>query len=203
MNKSEIILPQLSSSSLFVRGAVGLASNQHFNLASWHYQFADRPGSFVRALLDPVLFKGLSALSLRHSSAPANESLPIYSPVASFASSSLSPRRIRCVCFFLFFCLSQWTEKLLLYKWSSPGATWELTASLSLSRRCFSCNTSKGKSICELALKCIHLSQHFHDNAAVTFPVCTSCEDDVMASVRCGVCLSVQESLVTESRDVM
>lgn len=75
--------------------------------------------------------------------------------------------------------------------------------SLSLSRRCFSCNTSKGKSICELALKCIHLSQHFHDNAAVTFPVCTSCEDDVMASVRCGVCLSVQESLVTESRDVM
>ena len=101
MNKSEIILPQLSSSSLFVRGAVWLASNQHFNLASWHYQFADRPGSFVRALLDPVLFKGLSALSLRHSSAPANESLPIYSPVASFASFSLSPRRIRCL-FFVF-----------------------------------------------------------------------------------------------------
>lgn len=38
--------PQSSSPSFFVQEAVGTAANQHFNLASWHYQFTDRLDSF-------------------------------------------------------------------------------------------------------------------------------------------------------------
>lgn len=80
--------PQSSSPSLFVQEAEGPSSNQHFNLASWHYQFTDRLVSFVLLWIQfylkasrPSLFLSVAFCS------PVNETLPIYSTVASFTSS--------------------------------------------------------------------------------------------------------------------
>lgn len=82
--------PQSSSPSFFVQEAVGTAANQHFNLASWHYQFTDRLDSFC-ALSGIQFYLNVSRPSLGVFSAfssPMNETPSAYSTVYQFISST-------------------------------------------------------------------------------------------------------------------
>lgn len=55
--------PQSSSPPRFVQEAAGLASNQHFNLTSWHHQFTVSLSSFVCTHGFRSIYRSLSPLT--------------------------------------------------------------------------------------------------------------------------------------------
>ncbi len=154
---------QSSSPSLFVQEAVGLASNQHFNLASWHYQFTDRQVSFVLSWIQFYLKVSRPSLFL---------SVAFYSP-----GEWNSPDLFNCCfihVFFLWLCwircvFCQWTlccrstsrEFISSYLSALRACSQLTTLSLHLSPPTvpsLAAHKGEQKSAHELALNCIHLS---------------------------------------------